>query len=261
VSSLAACGSDPQAGDLAGDHDASMAEHDASMDTMTDGGSDASDALDGGSDGATETEEGDAAMDEGDAALAADASEPDAAPVCTGGPTCVVSAVHECIDGERAETGACDKGCDEGACNTACDAAALAIDQSLAEDWAVVGTAPQWQSFQVAQTGILTALELRPNVYSSTGDPSTITLSIYVGEGIAGEPIAQQTYTLPSASGSPWHTFEFTLPAPLQGGQTYTWATDGSRALQYAKTDVYAGGRAKVATRDMTFRLHAAACH
>lgn len=212
--------------------------------------------LDGGSDAAA-----DGSVDAPDAANVTDAAQPDAEPTCTDDKLCVISAVHECIGAHLVETSSCDKGCVDGACNAACDVATLAIDQSQADDHAMVGSATQWQTFKVAETGVLTALELRPNVYSATGDPSLITLSIYVGEGIAGARIARQEYTLASAAASPWQTFELTLPVPLQAEQTYTWAVDGAKSLYYAEADVYPGGHAKFAARDMTFRVHSAACH
>lgn len=196
---------------------------------------------------------------EADAGTDADA-DADAAPACTEAPRCVLSSVRTCVDGLYEET-RCDKGCTEGACNTRCDAEAVAIDQSIADDHAGPSYTVHWQSFQLATTGVLTALELRPNVFSAEGEPSHLTLSIYVGEGIDGPRIAQQQYEVPSVGASPWRSFMLESPVPLQENQTYTWAIAGARSVWYAKTDVYAAGRAKAAGHDMVFKAHMAACY
>jgi hypothetical protein len=239
---------------------------DAAVLSPSDGGADA-DAMDADLD-SDAAESNDAHIDDGSSGPDADAegatdaeanrdAATDAAVACTSAPYCELSAVAECSDAGLAKR-SCDKGCSEGACNSACDADAVVIDQSQADDHA---TRPGWQTFQVEKIGVLTALELRPNVYSAAGDPSTLTVSIYVGDGIGGSRIAQQQYTLPSAGGAPFHTFTFSSSVPLQAGQVYTWEIVGGGTPYYAKADVYAGGHASTPGYDMVFRAHFAACH
>lgn len=173
---------------------------------------------------------------------------------------CVVSAVFlqsNCSDAAAFQT-ACAKGCDGGVCYTTCDSPAVVIDQSVADDFVII---PPWQTFTVATTGILESLEMRPNVYSANGDPTTGMLSIYIGDGVGGTRIHQQAYSIASASGAPVQTFALTTPVPLQAGQVYTWELTGAKGIYYASTDVYAGGHASTPTRDMFFRAHVAACH
>lgn len=178
---------------------------------------------------------------------------------CVTETSCVLSALRttsSCADADVSQ--ACDKGCTAAACNTSCDAPAVVVDQSVASDFTSI--AP-WQSFEVGATGVLTELAMRPNVYSATDEPSNLTLSIYVGEGVGGTRIHQQAYTLASAGGSPFHAFELTPTVPLQAGQTYTWELLGAKGIYYGTGDPYAEGRASAAEVDMVFKASFAACH
>jgi hypothetical protein len=153
---------------------------------------------------------------------------------------------------------ACAYGCTAGACNTTCTGPTVVIDQSVADDFTLL--AP-WQSFEVPATGVLTALELRPNTYSADGGITEMLLSIYAGEGIGGTRLAQEDFTANSAGGAPFRAFSLTTPVPLQTGQKYTWELTGAKGLYYSNTDTYAGGRASNPARDMVFKAHVAACH
>lgn len=219
----------------------------------------------------TESPTGRSAAD-GDASTATDASVPDvidaalndagfeipdSTPTCDpSANACVLSSWSTC-EGGAMTTDPCSLGCSSGGCNTTCDAASVVIDQATANDFTTI--AP-WQSFEVAETGVLTQLDLRPNVYSASSTPSSLTLSIYVGEGVVGTRIAQQTYVVPSASGSPLTAFAFTTPIPLQAAQRYTWELTGAKGIHYASSDVYPNGRASVATYDMVFKAHVQTC-
>ena len=204
------------------------------------------DGGDGGSaeDAMADAAEGDASLDAG---FACDPSENH----------CLLSTWSGCVSGQL-ETEACAYGCAMSGCNTTCDAESEVIDQSVADDFTLIGP---WQSFEVDATGVLTSLEIRPNVYSATNDPSSLTLSIYVGEGVSGTRIAQQNYVVPSASGSPLTTFAFTTPVPLQAAQKYTWELMGAKGIHYSKSDTYTHGRASVASYDMVFKAHFKPCH
>jgi hypothetical protein len=232
-------------------HDASVDDPGAALEDGTVGVEpDGSQSLDAAALEDGDVPDADATADPG-ADGAADASDP-----CPTDPFCTLSMRFACTDASL-EGSLCAMGCRDATCNSSCEEASELIDQGKADDHA--GNV-NWQSFRVAQTGVLTALELRPNVYSATGDPSMITLSIYAGEGVAGTPIAQAQYTLPSVSLSPWHTFSFATPVPLQASAAYTFEILGAKSVYYAKSDVYGDGRSKFASYDVTFRLHAAAC-
>lgn len=176
---------------------------------------------------------------------------------CDASTGCVLSSWWTCASGAP-EIEACAYGCAASGCNTTCDEATVVVDQPIADDFTLI---PPWQSFKLEETGVLTQLDLRPNVYSPTADPSTLTLSIYVGEGVAGTPIASQTYTVPSASQAPLTAFELTTPVPLQAEQTYTWQLTGANGLYFAKSDTYPHGRASAPSYDMVFKAHFRACH
>lgn len=193
-----------------------------------------------------------------DASSDSDAAEDAAISECDGATNaCVVSAWSHCSSSAMVSE-PCALGCAANGCNTTCEAAAVVIEQSTADDFVLMDP---WQSFQVASTGVLTALEVRANIYSANGDPRSLTLSIYVGEGVGGTRIAQQSFNVASASGAPFTTFTFTTPVPLQAAQKYTWQLTGAGGIYYSSTDTYANGRASVATRDMVFKAHAQACN
>jgi hypothetical protein len=169
---------------------------------------------------------------------------------------CSLSTRHTCSNGYL-QAQACSMGCANGKCNTTCASPTVAVAQEQADDQTNL---IQWQSFELSKTGVLTAVELRPNVFSDTGDPFNLTLSIYVGEGVAGTRIAEETYVVPSASGGPFRTFTLTVPVPIQAGQRYTLELTGAKGLYYATTNVYADGRTNQANYDVAFRLHFGAC-
>lgn len=185
------------------------------------------------------------------------ATDADAAPCDGSTNACVVSVRYACSAGALASE-ACGLGCAGTGCNTSCDSASTVIDQSVSDDFVII---PPWQTFELAATGVLTALEVRANIYSATNTPSELTLSVYVGDGTKGTRIAQQSFTVPAASGAPFTMLALATPAPVQAGQTYTWELLGAKGIHYAMTDVYPNGHASVPTRDLTFKAHAQACH
>jgi hypothetical protein len=139
-----------------------------------------------------------------------------------------------------------------------CTAPTVVIDQSVADDYTLI---PPWQSFEVPETGLLTALELRPNTYSADGGITEMVLSIYTGEGTSGTRLAQEDFTAGSASSAPPRAFSLTTRVLLQAGQKYTWELTGAKGLYYSNTNTYAGGRASDPARDMVFKAHVAPCH
>lgn len=151
---------------------------------------------------------------------------------------------------------------DDGACT--CDPVGPGVaDQSNLSSNAGFGNTSQWQSFTVGISGGLDRIDLGVSSPLS-GEPSPGTITVYAGEGVAGQTLGSQDIVLEPVFNMV-QQFEFDTLIPMTAGEVYTYQLTVP-SINVGFVDVglnnpYAGGQAGTdVTHDLVFRMHIAQC-
>ncbi len=114
-----------------------------------------------------------------------------------------------------------------------------------------------WQSFTPSQSGKLTGLDIL--LVTITGNPETMNLSVYAGEGIAGALLYSSSITVGVNYANQHFDLRGALPS-LQSGSLYTFAVTASSMLLNSGVNVnnpYPSGRCDYsAASDLIFQTY-----
>ncbi len=139
---------------------------------------------------------------------------------------------------------------------TSSGAASITLDQQQnAFTGSATLNAPQWQSFTVGRSGLLT----RVDVYLAVSNVGNLVLTLHSGEGTGAPALATVPFSTTTLN-FVMMTVVLPTPLPVVAGQQYTLGLSQSSGLHNWRRSVsnpYGGGRASTAsTHDMGFATY-----